>query len=117
MKKYIILYLNKYSNCRITISSSVSIVSDYRLDDWATGVQSPAEAKNFPFSLCVQTSSEAHRASNPMGIGDPIPGVKHGQGMMLTTHPNLVPRSRLSRSYTPLPLVACMAVAGQFLFT
>jgi hypothetical protein len=31
--------------------------------------QSPAEAKNFSSSLCVQTSSEAHPASYPTGTG------------------------------------------------
>jgi hypothetical protein len=28
------------------------------------------------------------------------PGLKPGQGVMLTTHPHLVPRLRMSRSYT-----------------
>jgi hypothetical protein len=32
------------------------------------------------------------------------PGVKRGQGVMLTTHPYLVPRLRMSRSYTSSPL-------------
>jgi hypothetical protein len=67
-------------------------------------------------SLCVHTSSEAHPASYPVGTGGPSPGVMHGQGVMLTTHSHLVLRSRMSRSYT-LPLVACMAVAGQLYFT
>jgi hypothetical protein len=31
------------------------------------------------------------------------PGVKRGRGVMLTTHPQLVPRSRMSRSYTFSP--------------
>jgi hypothetical protein len=31
------------------------------------------------------------------------PGVKRGRGVTLTTHPHLVPRSRLSRSYTSSP--------------
>jgi hypothetical protein len=31
------------------------------------------------------------------------PGVKRGRGMTLTTHPHLVPRSRMSRSYTSSP--------------
>jgi hypothetical protein len=31
------------------------------------------------------------------------PGVKRGQGLMLTTHPYLVPRSWMSRSYTSSP--------------
>jgi hypothetical protein len=43
--------------------NSLSIVSDYRLEDRATGVQFPAEAKDFSSILCVQTSSEAHSAS------------------------------------------------------
>jgi hypothetical protein len=47
--------------------NSGSIVSDYGLDDRAFGVRSPAGAKNFSCSLCVQTGSEAHPASCPMG--------------------------------------------------
>jgi hypothetical protein len=37
--------------------------------DRATVVRSPAEAKDFSSSLCVQTSSEAHPASYPKGTG------------------------------------------------
>jgi hypothetical protein len=40
-------------------------MSDYTY--WTTGVPSPAEAEDFSSSLCVQTSSEAHPASYPMG--------------------------------------------------
>jgi hypothetical protein len=32
--------------------------------------------------------------------------------VMLATHPHLVLRLRMSRSYNPLPLVTYMAVAG-----
>jgi hypothetical protein len=41
-------------------------------------------------------------------------GVKHGQGVTLTTHPHLVPRSRISRSYTSSPPkhLASMACSG-----
>jgi hypothetical protein len=49
--------------------SSGSIVSDYGLDDRAIGVRSPAGAKDFSSSLCVQTGSGAHPASCPMGTG------------------------------------------------
>jgi hypothetical protein len=73
--------------------SSGSIVSDYELDDRAIGVRSPAGAKDFSSSLCVQTGSRAHPASCTMGTGVLSPGVKCGRGMMLTTHPHLVPRS------------------------
>jgi hypothetical protein len=47
--------------------SSVSIVSDYRLDDRGS---IPGRGKGFSSSLFVQTSSEAHPASYPMGTGD-----------------------------------------------
>jgi hypothetical protein len=60
--------------------SSVSIVSGYGLDDRAIEVRSPAEAKDFSSSLCVQTGSEAHSASCPIGTGGPFPGVKAWPG-------------------------------------
>jgi hypothetical protein len=60
------------------------IESDYRLDDKATGARSPAEAKNFSSSNCVQTGSWAHPASS------------------VTLVP-LVPRSSKSRSYFSFP--------------
>jgi hypothetical protein len=56
--------------------SSGSIVSNYGLDDLAIGVLSPAGAKDFSSSLCVQTGSEAHTASCTMGTGGPFPGGK-----------------------------------------
>jgi hypothetical protein len=56
--------------------SSGSIVSDYGLDDRAIEVRSPAEAKDFFSSLCVQTGSGAHPASCPIGTGGPFPGAK-----------------------------------------
>jgi hypothetical protein len=55
--------------------------------DWATGVRFPAEAKDFSSSLCVQTRSEAHPASYPVGITSPSPVVKRGRGVTLTTYP------------------------------
>jgi hypothetical protein len=45
-----------------------------------TKVRSPSEAKNFSCSLCVQTSSEAHPASYPMGDVGPFPGSKARPG-------------------------------------
>jgi hypothetical protein len=60
--------------------SSGSIVSDYGLDDRAIEVQSLAEAKDFPSSLCVQTGSGAHPASCTVGTGGPIPGAKARPG-------------------------------------
>jgi hypothetical protein len=54
--------------------SSGSIVSDHGLDDRAIRVRSPAGAKDFSSSLCVQTGSEAHPASCTMGTGGLSPG-------------------------------------------
>jgi hypothetical protein len=71
-----------------------SIVSDYTLGDLGS---IPAEAKDFCSSFCVQTSSVAHQVCHPVG---PFPGAKRGRGVTLTTQPHLVPRSRISRSYT-----------------
>jgi hypothetical protein len=61
-------------------------------------------SKDFSSNLCVQTGSGAHPASCTMGTGGPFPGGKARRGVMLTTHPHLVPRSWMSRSYTSSPL-------------
>jgi hypothetical protein len=87
----------------VSQGSSVSIVSGYGLDDRAIGVRSPAEAKEFSSSLCVQTGSGAHSASCTMGTGVLSPGLKRGRSVTLTAHPHLVSRSIMSRSYTSSP--------------
>jgi len=61
--------------------SSGSIVSDYGLDDRAIEIRSPAGAKDFSSSLCVQTGSGARPASCPMGTGGPFPGSKARPGL------------------------------------
>jgi hypothetical protein len=72
--------ISYYSKVDREPGSSVSIVSGYRLDDRAIEVRSPADAKDFSCSLCVQTGSEAHPASCPMGTGGPFPGAKARPG-------------------------------------
>jgi hypothetical protein len=91
---------------------SVSIVSHYGLDDRSIGVRSPAGAKDFSSNLCVQTGSEAHPASCAMGTGGVLSPGQRGRDVTLTTHPHLVPRSRMSRSYTSSPPSATMACSG-----
>jgi hypothetical protein len=54
--------------------SSDSIVSDYGLDDRAIEFRSPAAAKDFSSSLCVQTGSKAHPAFCTLDTGGPYPG-------------------------------------------
>jgi hypothetical protein len=65
--------------CLLTLSH-LCIVSDYGLDDRAIGVRSPAGAKDFSCSPCVQTGSGAHPASCTMGTGGPFPGGKARPG-------------------------------------
>jgi hypothetical protein len=62
----------------------------YGLDDRVIEVRSPAGAEDFSSRPSVQTGSEAHPASYPMGTGGPFPGVKRDRGVTLTTHPHLV---------------------------
>jgi hypothetical protein len=50
------------------LGSAVSIVSDYRLDDWATGF--------FSSSLCVQAGTGANPASSSVGTSGPLLGAK-----------------------------------------
>jgi hypothetical protein len=51
-----------------------------KFDDRAIEVRSPAEAKDFSSTLCVQTGSGAHPASCTMGTGDPFPWTKARPG-------------------------------------
>jgi succinate dehydrogenase/fumarate reductase cytochrome b subunit len=65
-----------------------------------TGIRSPVEADAFPLaSVSRPALSEAHPASCTMGTWGPFPAVKRNRGVTLTTHPLLVPRSRMNRSY------------------
>jgi hypothetical protein len=66
----------KYLYIERSRGSSVSIVSDYGLDDRAIGVRSPAGAKDFSSSLCVQTGSGATQPPVQWVPGVFSPGVK-----------------------------------------
>jgi hypothetical protein len=94
---------------------SGSICSEYfqiLMKQETTGVRSPTEAEDFSSSFCIQTGSGAHPVSCTMGTGVLSPGVNRGRGMMLTIHPRLMPRLRMSRSYTSSPSHAppCSAI-------
>jgi hypothetical protein len=58
----------------------------------------------FPVSLCVQSGSGGHPVSYPMGTGVHFLGGKARQGRNADHSPHLVPRPRMSRSYTSSPL-------------
>jgi hypothetical protein len=83
--------------------SSVSIVSDYGLDDRVIEFRSLAEANDFSSSLCVQTGSGTHPTFCTMGTGGPFPGVKAQPERDADHSPHLMPRSRESRSYSSSP--------------
>jgi hypothetical protein len=96
------------TNFRHRYFSNLFIGHSYKLSNkWHCRVSiiwlhytNPAEAKNFSSNLCIQTGSGAYPASCAMGTRSPSSGVKRGRGVTLTTNPHLVPRSRMSRSYT-----------------
>jgi hypothetical protein len=83
--------------------SSGSIVSDYGLDDRATGVRSLAGARDFSSIICVQTGSGAHSASCPMGTGGPFPWGKARPGRD-ADHP---PPSGAIHPLSPSAFMAC----------
>jgi hypothetical protein len=64
--------------------------------------------------LHVQTGPWAYPASYTMGTGS-FPGVKR-PGVVLTTHPQLAPGSRMSRAIPLLPLWAFMACYREKLY-
>jgi hypothetical protein len=77
--------------------SSFGTVSGYELDDRAIELRSPTEAKRFFLQpLCPD---RLWGPPNQWVPGVLSRGLKRGQGVTLITHPHLVPRSRMSRSY------------------
>jgi len=88
------LYLSKYHTVGGP-GNSVGIATDYGLDGPGSN---PGGGRDFP---PVQTGPGAHPASCKMGTGS-FQGVKCGRGVLLTTHPLLVPRSWKSKAI-PLP--------------
>jgi hypothetical protein len=72
-------------------------VSNYRLDE-RSSIRGRGE-RTFPLASVSKSSSEAHPASYPMSNRGPFPDVKSGRSVTLITHPHLMPRSRMSRSY------------------
>jgi hypothetical protein len=83
-----------FGRIRTCISGVYSCINtDYGL--YGPG-SSPGGEQDFP---PVQTGPGAHQASCKMGTGS-FPGVNCGRGVLLTTHPVLVPRSWKSRAIT-----------------
>jgi len=88
---------------------SVGIATDYGLDGLGSN---PGGDEIFP---PVQTGPGAHPASCTMGTGS-LPGVKCGQGVLLTTYPLLVPMSWKSRAI-PVPTLWATFTFTSLLYT
>ena len=91
--------------------SSVGIATELRTGQSGIGSR---WGRDFP---PFQNGPGAHPASCKMGTGS-FPGVKCGRGVLLTTHPLLVPRSRKSRAI-PLPTLWAKKACNRdyFIFT
>jgi hypothetical protein len=81
--------------------------------DWMARVRSRQRQRIFPLT---SASRPALGPTQPPIQWEPQPlslGVKRGRGMMLTTHPLLVPKLRKSRSYTSChPNVPLWSIMG-----
>jgi DNA-binding transcriptional LysR family regulator len=90
------------------LTKNINILPDpvSRYNDWlrsgGSGDRIPVGAR---LSAHIQTGPGAHPSSCTMGTGS-FPGVKSGQGLTLTPHPNLAPWSRKGRTIPLLPLWA-----------
>ena len=109
---YALLHILEYLYLHCGPGSSVGIATELR--SGRSGIESRL-GRDFP---PVQTGPGAHPSSCTMGTGS-FPGVKSGQGMLLTTHPLLVQRSWKSRAI-PLPPsgphLTCNGITLPFLF-
>jgi len=86
-------FFKTYAPLHCRQGSSVGIATELRAG--RSGIET-RWVRDFP---PVQTGPGAHPASCKMGTGS-FPEVKCGQGVLLTTHPLLVPRSWNSRAIT-----------------
>jgi hypothetical protein len=94
-----------------------SIVSDYGLDDRAIEVRSPKGAEDSSSNPCVQTGSEAHPASYPMGTGGSFPGGKARPGRDTDHSPPYSAEVKNEYElYLLFPHVPPWRVAGQLYF-
>jgi hypothetical protein len=83
--------------------SSVGIALGCRLDNWDSRVRFQVGAGNFSLHHRVQNGSGAHPAAYLMGTRGSFLGGKARRSVKLTTHLQLVPRSKNKRSYTSTP--------------
>jgi hypothetical protein len=88
----VLLTLSTGTGSKLRVSSG-SIVCDYGLDDRAIGFRFPAGAEDFPLASVSRPALGPTQPPVQWVPGVLSRGVKRGRGVMLTTHPHLVPRS------------------------
>jgi hypothetical protein len=83
-------------------------LSQYRVWLRVTGPGDPGSIPGrgeriFPLISVCRTALGSTQPPVQWILGVLSPGLKRGRGVTLTTHPHLVPRLRMSRSYTSYP--------------
>jgi hypothetical protein len=87
------------------LGSSVSIVYGYGMDERVIRGSIPGRGERiFPLTSVSRPPLGPTQAPVQWVPGVLSLGLKHGWGVRLTTHPNLVPRLRMSRGCTSSPL-------------
>jgi hypothetical protein len=99
-----VLSLKKHSR-----DSSVGIALGYGLDDRGSRFRFPAGVGNLSLHRRVQNGSGAHPASYPKGTREYFTGGKAAGVVKLTTHLQLLPRSKNAWSYTSTSQYAFVA--------
>jgi hypothetical protein len=93
-------------------------VSDYRLDDRAIEVDPRQRRKNFPLASVSRPALGPTQPPVQWVLEVLSSGLKRGRGVTLTTHPHLVPRSRMSGVgdilHPPSAIMACSGTALAF---
>jgi hypothetical protein len=84
--------------------------SVFRVDHWVQKSGHPCLTVWQPFHIKLGWAVNHFPGQRVPGVLSP--GLKRGQGVTLTTHPHLVPRSKISRNYTAYPPSASVACSG-----
>jgi hypothetical protein len=96
--------------CKWWSGAGVPQLVEYLATDWATGQSGfdPRQRqRTFPPSSVTRPALGPPQHPVRCIPGVISPGVKRGRGVTLTTHPHLVLRSRMSRSYTSFSPACC----------